>query len=364
MVHIDYETWDQYIQEDVMKVYETTSKVVNLYQQVERIVKLTYDKLDDNLKRILLGGVTRNEDGSFDYTKNSSAKFYADFIGLTMDYSTYLQSLQLGTSIVARLISKKPMEMRLSKSIKDYIREINDLSKRIIISSGFRPREVERVSLSDLNGVFNTFKELLESLARFSSVYNPRTFFITSLTGDILKAFLEAYDKLNDKSIRNSVFRKFGVVPLRMFLNDERYTIYGYTDNSLGRYITDLDKQAYDFLRNFRSEFIRLDGNIEKDFESLLSYYITSSNLSEVLDFAFWTNPVRCHIPLSNPSKITCDNSYSEAYKAKYRSRTYTLIEMLEEFSIPLLLYYDLKFTTAQDAIIMELDPKREIHEV
>jgi hypothetical protein len=88
LLDIDYGSmslWDQYIREDVMKVYVATSKVLELYRQVEQYANLTYDRLDDKMKEILLGGVIRKEDGSFDYTENSSAKFYKDVFGLTLD---------------------------------------------------------------------------------------------------------------------------------------------------------------------------------------------------------------------------------------------------------------------------------------
>ncbi|MCY0860704.1 MAG: hypothetical protein OWQ54_09800 [Sulfolobaceae archaeon] len=363
LVDIDYSsstTWDQYIREDVMRVYKATSKALNLYQQVEKYANLTYDKLDDNLKRILLGGVIRKKDGSFDYTRNSSARFYKELFGLSMDYAAYLQSLQLNTPIPIKLIRTEPVEVGL-RTVRDYIQAMNDLARRIVISSNFTPAmELENVSLSDLNGVLNTFKELVESLINFSSVYNPRTFFITSLTGNILKAFLEAYDKLNDENVRNSVFKRFGVIRLADFLRDEKYAIYGYTVNSLGRHITELDKMVYVFLRKFYSEYISLDKYIVDDFKSLLSIYLTSSNLAEVLDFSWWGS-IKCEIPTSDPlSMVSCHNTY-DPYYYKYRSRKYTLMEMLEEFSIPLLLYYDLKMEYSYNTLVLQLDPKHEV---
>ncbi|QKR00831.1 hypothetical protein GWK48_10950 [Metallosphaera tengchongensis] len=365
LVDIDYaspETWDRYIREDIMRVYNVTSKVLNLFQQAERYANSTYDKLDGNLKRILLGGVIREEDGSFAYTRNSSAEFYADIFGLRMDYNAYLQSLQLNTPISIRLMVTEPIKVGSShKSIRDYVKDMNDLARRTIISSGFTPsREVENVSLGDLDRVLNTFKELFESLVNFSSVYNPRTFFITSLTGDTFKAFLEAYGKLNNENVRDRVFRRFGVVRLADFLRDEKYAIFGYANNSLGRYITELEKMVYDFLHKFKPEFIRMDRDIASDYKSLLSSYLTSTTLGEVLDFSWWGS-IKCVIPISNlPSTVTCDNTYSPGYY-KYRSREYALIEMFEEFSIPLLLYYDLEIEKYSDYVVW-LRPKREVN--
>ncbi|EWG06413.1 MAG: hypothetical protein ASUL_09724, partial [Candidatus Aramenus sulfurataquae] len=189
LVDIDYDSpslWDQYIKEDVMKVYVATSKVLDLYRQVESYANLTYDKLDDELKKILLGGVIRREDGSFGYTENSSARFYRNLIGLSLeDYGAYVHSVKTNASIPIRLKVTDPMKVGYSdKTVEDYVQEMNNLVKKIISAGGGRlPESVPSVSLSNLNQVIETFKELLEALVNFTSVYNPKTFFVTTLTG-------------------------------------------------------------------------------------------------------------------------------------------------------------------------------------
>jgi hypothetical protein len=357
LVDIDYgslSTWDQYIREDVIKVYVATSKVLNLYRQAESYANLTYDRLDDELKKILLGGVIRMEDGSFGYTGNSSAKFYAYIIGLSLeDYSAYVHSLQTNASIPIRLKVTDPMKVGLSdKTVKTYVQEMNNLAKKVISAGGGHPPEsASNVPLNNLNQVIETFKELLEALVNFTSVYNPKTFFVTSLTGNTLKAFLEAYEKLNNQEVMNAVFKRFGVQTLVDFsqrTGQKEFNIVGYTDVSLGRHITNLDKLAYDFLRDFKTNILQLESDIEKDYKSLLSYYINSTPLGRVLDS--W--PVQCHVPQSS-NKLTVECG----------GKRYTLVEMLEEFSIPLLLYYDLPLGSrkdyfGEDYLVMKMVPR------
>lgn len=180
-----------------------------------------------------------------------------------------MHSLQANTSVPIKIKITNPIKLGSSdKSIKTYIQEMNNLAKKIIGVGGNYPQgNVVNVSLSDLNGVVEAFKELLEALLNFSSVYNPKTFFVTSLTGNTLKAFLEAYDKLNDQGVRNAVFRKFGVQPLIDFsqnIGQREYVIYGYRDTSLGRYITNLNKMANVFLHDFKTEIIQLESDTER----------------------------------------------------------------------------------------------------
>nr|MCL7344834.1 hypothetical protein [Candidatus Aramenus sulfurataquae] len=333
-----------------------TSKVLNLYRQVESYIDLTYDKLDDELKKILVGGVIRNKNGSFDYTENSSARFYADVIGLSLeDYGAYVQSLQTNVFIPIRLKVTEPMEVGYSdKTVEDYVQDMNNLAKKIISAGGGHlPESVPSVSLSNLNQVIETFKELLEALVNFTSIYNPKTFFVTSLTGNTLKAFLEAYEKLNNPKVMNAVFKRFGVQTLVDFsqrTGHKEFNIVGYNDNSLGRHITNLDKLAYDFLRDFETNILRLESDIEKDYKSLLSYYINSTPLGKVLNSYGWSS-VWCYVPRSS-NKLTVE----------CRSKRYTLVEMLEEFSIPLLLYYDLRLESSGDNLVMKMDTRHLVY--
>ncbi|EWG06534.1 MAG: hypothetical protein ASUL_08984 [Candidatus Aramenus sulfurataquae] len=323
LVDIDYDSsslWDQYIKEDVMRVYVATSKVLNLYRQAESYIDLTYDKLDHELKKILVGGVIRREDGSFGYTENSSAKFYADVIGLSLeDYNAYVHSVKTNVFV--------PIRLKVTKGFKSSsVQEMNNLAKKIISAGGVHPPEsVSRVPLNNLNQVIETFKELLEALVNFASVYNPKTFFVTTLTGSTLKAFLEAYDKLNNKEVMNAVFKRFGVqtlVDFSQLTGQKEFNIVGYTNVSLGRHITSLDKLAYDFLRDFKTmtSILYLESNIEMDYKSLLSHYINSTPLGRVLEFTWWWSAY-CYVPRSsNDFMVTCENAYSKSYY-KYRTK-------------------------------------------
>jgi hypothetical protein len=73
-----------------------------------------------------------------------------------------------------------------------------------------------------------------------------------------------------------------------------------------------------------------------------------------------WWNWIQCFISQSNPSTVMCENTYSEGYYRDW-SKEYTLVEMLEEFSIPLLLYYELELENDQDYLRMNLEPKHRV---
>jgi hypothetical protein len=134
----------------------------------------------------------------------------------------------------------------------------------------------DKVNLSDPEGVINSLKNLFQSALNFSAVYNPRTFFVTSLRGNILKAFFEAYSKLKDDEARKNLFSLFGVELIIDFFNNQNqdYKIYGFKENSIGYEITNLDVEVYNMLKDIEKygfkNLIQITPNIVDDYKLFL----------------------------------------------------------------------------------------------
>jgi hypothetical protein len=151
----------------------------------------------------------------------------------------------------------------------------------------------DKVNLSDPEGVINSLKNLFQSALNFSAVYNPKTFFITSLRGNIYKAFLKAYSKLKDEEVRKNLFSLFGVDLIIDYFNNQNqdYKIYGFKENSIGYEITNLDVEVYNMLKDIEKyrfeDIIQITPNIVDDYRLFLKAcnidygsYISSYDIS------------------------------------------------------------------------------------
>jgi hypothetical protein len=134
----------------------------------------------------------------------------------------------------------------------------------------------DKVNLSDPEGVINSLRNLFQVALNFSAVYNPRTFFVISLRGNIYKAFLEAYSKLKDEEVRKNLFSLFGVDLIIDYFNNQNqdYKIYGFKENSIGYEITNLDVEVYNMLKDIEKyrfeDLIQITSNIVNDYKLFL----------------------------------------------------------------------------------------------
>jgi hypothetical protein len=134
----------------------------------------------------------------------------------------------------------------------------------------------DKVNLNYPEGVINLLKEFFQSALNFSAVYNPKTFFIISLRGNIYKAFLEAYSKLKESKVRENLFSLFGVDLMIDYFNNQNqnYKIYGFKENSIGYEIAKLDMEVYNMLKDMEKykfeDLIQVTPNIVDDYISFL----------------------------------------------------------------------------------------------
>jgi hypothetical protein len=346
----DLKTWEEYVKNEIVDLYKKSSTVLDLFEQAGQLQGKDFEKLDEGTKRILLGGVnldpTKNE---IVFTKNSSAKFYRDVFGLSINYNEYrtrklTKKVEISVNF-DREITRSLFYSYLS-SIKMRVEKIiNTLKSRF----GLIDKSYDKVNLNDPEGVINSFKEFFQSALNFSAVYNPKTFFIISLRGNIYKAFLEAYGKLKDDKVRENLFSIFGVDLMIDYFNNQiqDYKIYGFKENSIGYEITKLDMEVYNMLKD-----------IERyKFENLIQI---SRNIVD--DYKLFLN--NCNIDIKNYL-----GSYFDIYKilnnntaSLYRRGTNYgdkyLIDVLEELSYRLLI--DLKIEKI-DLNSIEIEPLRPI---
>jgi hypothetical protein len=134
----------------------------------------------------------------------------------------------------------------------------------------------DKVNLSNPEGVINSLRNLFQVALNFSAVYNPRTFFVISLRGNIYKAFLEAYSKLKDEEVRKNLFSLFGVDLIIDYFNNQNqdYKIYGFKENSIGYEIINLDVEVYNMLKDIEKyrfeDLIQITSNIVNDYKLFL----------------------------------------------------------------------------------------------
>jgi hypothetical protein len=349
--YADLKTWEEYIKNEIVDLYKKSSTVRDLFKQAAELQGKDFEKLDESTKRILLGGVSLDPTTKqIVFTKNSSAKFYRNVFGLSIDYDEY----------IAKKLANLKVEtfVKFDKDITNlpfysYVKSINMRAEKIIDT--LKPRfnlpdiSYDKVNLNDPEGVINLLKEFFQSAINFSAVYNPKTFFIISLRGNIYKAFLEAYSKLKDKEVRKNLFSLFGVDLMIDYFNNQNqdYKIYGFKENSIGYEITNLDVKVYNMLKYMEDykfgDIIQIIPNI-------------------VNDYKFFLN--NCNIDINNYS-----NSYFTEYKilnnyivSLYKRGTHfgnkNLVDALEELSYRLLI--DLKIEKI-DLNGIEIGPLRSI---
>ena len=204
----DMKTWENYVKNEITDLYKKSSTVLDLFEQAKQLNGKDFDELDESTKRILLGGVkVDTSTKQIEFTKNSSARFYRDVFGLSIDYNEYITKKL--TNLKVKTFVKFNNEITRSP-FYSYVSSINMLAGKIIqtLKSRFNLPDIsyDKVNLNDPEGVINSLKEFFQSALNFSAVYNPKTFFIISLRGNIYKAFLEAYSKLKDDEVRKIYF--------------------------------------------------------------------------------------------------------------------------------------------------------------
>jgi hypothetical protein len=91
ILYSDIKTWEEYVKNEIVDLYKKSSAVLDLFEQAGQLQGKDFEKLDESTKRILLGGVsydaTKKE---IVFTENSSAKFYRDVFGISIDYHNYI----------------------------------------------------------------------------------------------------------------------------------------------------------------------------------------------------------------------------------------------------------------------------------
>jgi hypothetical protein len=278
ILYSDLKTWEEYVKNEIVDLYKKSSAVLDLFEQAGQLQGKDFEKLDESTKRILLGGVSLDATTQqIVFTKNSSAKFYRDVFGLSIDYHKYI------TKKLANLMVETFVEFNkniTSLPFYSYVKSISMRTKKIIdtLKSRFNLPDIsyDKVNLSDPEGVINSLRNLFQSALNFSAVYNPKTFFITSLRGNIYKAFLEAYSKLKDDEARKNLFSLFGVDLIIDYFNNQNqdYKIYGFRENSIGYEITNLDVEVYNMLKgieNYVGDIIQITPtSIISDYKSFL----------------------------------------------------------------------------------------------
>jgi len=274
----DLKTWEEYVKNEIVDLYKKSSTVLDLFEQAGQLQGKDFEKLDEGTKRILLGGASLDAaTKQIVFTKNSSARFYRDVFGLSIDYDEYITKKLANLKVETFVKFNKEI---ISLPFYSYVKSINMRTKKIIdtLKSRFNLPDIsyDKVNLSDPEGVINALRNLFQSALNFSAVYNPKTFFITSLRGNIFKAFLEAYSKLKDDEVRKNLFSLFGVDLIIDYFNNQNqdYKIYGFIENSIGYEITNLDVEVYNMLKDIEKynfeNLIQVVPNIIDDYRLFL----------------------------------------------------------------------------------------------
>ncbi|BCU68853.1 hypothetical protein [Stygiolobus caldivivus] len=218
--YYDMNTWNEYFNQDVLKLYEATVKLLKIYEQVRNLSGKNVIELikDEGYNAILLGGV--REDGSF--TELSASKFYRDVFGLNFDVNAVISAIKVGESI------NVPVHFSENDIYKTLLNIYSNLDF-ILSAKGISKPNVSPPSLTDYRNVLETLNEFVETSSSFLSIYNPKTFFVTSLRGTTLKALRLAYPKLNEE-----IMKMFGLSKILeiSYLPDPKkeYTIWGYAN--------------------------------------------------------------------------------------------------------------------------------------
>jgi hypothetical protein len=274
----DMKTWEDYVKNEITDLYKKSSIVLDLFEQAKQLNGKDFDELDESTKRILLGGVKVDiSTKQIEFTKNSSAKFYRDVFGLSIDYNEYITRKL--ANLKGETFVKFNSEITRSP-FYSHVSSINMLAGKIIQTLKFRFNfsdiSYDKVNLNYPEGVINLLKEFFQSVLNFSAVYNPKTFFIISLRGNIYKAFLEAYSKLKESKVRENLFSLFGVDLMIDYFNNQNqnYKIYGFKENSIGYEIAKLDMEVYNMLKDMEKykfeDLIQVTPNIVDDYISFL----------------------------------------------------------------------------------------------
>ena len=280
ILYSDIKTWEEYVKNEIVDLYKKSSAVLDLFEQAGQLQGKDFEKLDESTKRILLGGVSYDTTKKgIVFTENSSARFYRDVFGISINYDDYITK-KLANLKVETFVEFNKNITSLTSSFYSYVKSISMRTKKIIdtLKSRFNLIGIsyDKVNLSDPESVINSLKNLFQSALNFSAVYNPRTFFVTSLRGNILIAFFEAYSKLKDDEARKNLFSLFGVELIIDFFNNQNqdYKIYGFKENSIGYEITNLDVEVYNMLKDIEKygfkNLIQITPNIVDDYKLFL----------------------------------------------------------------------------------------------
>ncbi|QIW24536.1 hypothetical protein EWF20_10575 [Sulfolobus sp. S-194] len=338
--YYDTATWNDYLNNEVVKLYSSVVKFIKIYDQVRNLVgKNVMDLIkDEKYEVILLGGV--KEDGSF--TEFSVSKFYKEIFGLTFDTNAVVSLLRASSTGIV------PIQF---KDIKLYnkLQTIYSNLDFVLRAKNITKPNVSFPTLTDYKSVLESLREFAEVSLNFLSVYNPRTFFITSLRGSTLKAFKIAYPRL-DKEI----FNLFGVSPVWSFsyLNNRDYEIWGYNDivsgnyetftgNSIGSALTIVNYNIFSLFKctysspslcyteNPHLYYINLDRSICSDYDNLISK-VKSSPFSVVFSCDIENYSVWCRHRSKDPPFYTGN-----------------IVDFLEKVGLPLI--YVLKLSSIRD---------------
>ncbi|MBB5254039.1 hypothetical protein [Sulfurisphaera ohwakuensis] len=273
--YYDMNTWNEYFNQDVLRLYEATVKFLKIYEQVKNLSgKNAVDLIkDEGYKTILLGGV--EEDGSF--TELSASKFYRDMFGLDFDVNAVISAIKVGENI------NVPIQFEENELYKKVLNIYSNLDF-ILNTKGISKPNVSSPPITDYRSVLETLKEFEETSLSFLSIYNPKTFFVTSLRGTTLKAFKLAYPKFNEE-----IMKLFGLSKILeiSYLPDQKkeYTIWGYADmvnvtlnlndqvmgTSIGSAIMVIDHKISELFGAPLTYYTKLDRDVKDDYRRLFS---------------------------------------------------------------------------------------------
>ena len=291
--YYDDGSWKKYFSVDVAELYGSVEGLLTLREKL--VQALTSDSVGNlisksNIYREILFGGFRVDD-SKPLVDNALASFYRDVLGIGLkneDLSLVITRLKEGLTLeraTEDIYCTEKRDALILERLQDISSKLKAVYKNLrgVIEEP-KPKEYEvktsTIGLEALLDVLNAGKKLLP-------LYNPLSFFITSIYSVPKFYITEIYTKLFEENTQ-SLLRKYGIYIIKLLepdLPDEKIRsergIIGLEDNCVGHLIREVFLDIYSL---FQNETLKRFFTIEDEFNKYVEAYASKLKESIVID--------------------------------------------------------------------------------
>ncbi len=271
------EGWKALISDYIIPLRETSNKISDFWDRLnDDINEAPFNEIeeDENLKKILLGGVKENGE----YTDRSLANFYKMFFGVSLsNLQECIVSQREGITPQVTVTVKGSEFITFVKSIRERTDAILELAYQngLIDSTSWNAPETElKEIMKDSKKIADLIKEFYDSGLKITLNHNQHTLFLWTIR-KITRRYLDvAYPELENED-KFDVLKS--IVGLEKYFEPEieektdkdrkvrrDYTIWHLPENSFGWMICGLNEVIWEYLgkESFREDLEFLFENV------------------------------------------------------------------------------------------------------